>query len=539
MAINQLPQWQALQAHARQFDTFHLRTAFDQNPERAEQMSREACNLFVDYSKNLVIPETLDLLFDLARTRNLETEINRMFSGERINETENRAVLHTALRNRSENPIFVDGKDVMPEVRAVLDQMKRFADEVRTGDWRGFTGRIIRNVINIGIGGSDLGPAMVYEALKFRTPHHIHFDFVSNVDGAHLTETLRDLDPRETLFIIVSKTFTTQETMTNAMSARAWLVDGLGSEEAVSQHFVAVSTNREQVEAFGIGPQNMFAFWDWVGGRYSLTSAVGLSLITALGPACFDELLDGFYQMDQHFHRAPLEQNLPVILALIGVWHTNFMGAETHGIIPYSQYLHRFPAYFQQADMESNGKGVDRNGEAVQYATGPIVWGEPGTNGQHAFFQLIHQGTRLVPCDFIGFANPVQDLGDHHNKLMANFLAQQEALAFGKTLEEVLAEGCPPELAPFKVFSGNRPSTCILAPQLTATALGSLIAMYEHKIFVQGVLWNIFSFDQWGVELGKALARKILPALQCGDPLHCDPSTQRQAAYIRSCRNEE
>lgn len=533
MTIKQLPEWRALEQHEKTMAQFHLTRAFQDHPQRAETLSMEACGWFVDYSKNLITAETLSLLMNLAKARGLEGEIEAMFRGDPINRTENRAVLHTALRNRSQSAVLVGGEDVTPHVQAVLEKMAGFADRVRSGDWKGFTGKPIRNIVNIGIGGSDLGPAMVYEALKHQSMRELSFHFVSNVDGAHLYEALRGLDPAETLFIVVSKTFTTQETMTNAQTARDWLLDGLSDPDAVARHFVAVSTNQNQVTAFGIAPENIFGFWDWVGGRYSLTSAVGLSVITALGPDAFFELLDGFHAMDQHFHQQPLEQNLPVILAMIGIWHANFLGAETQALIPYSQYLHRFAAYFQQADMESNGKGVDRNGAVVDYATGPIVWGEPGTNGQHAFFQLIHQGTRLIPCDFIGFANPPERLGDHHEKLMANFLAQQEALAFGKTLDQVLAEGCPQELAPFKVFTGNRPSTCLLAPELTPHALGALIALCEHKIFTQGVIWDIYSFDQWGVELGKVLAKKILPVLAGQEEPDSDGSTNQLARWLR------
>ena len=532
MSVVTLNEWNDLWEHFEELQDLHLRDLFKEDPQRAGRFCVTACGLFVDFSKNRITAKTMELLTRLARARNLETEIEAMFTGQKINRTENRAVLHTALRNRSNQPVLVDGQDVMPEINRVLDQMRRFAHQVREGKWTGHTGKAIKNIVNIGIGGSDLGPYMVCEALKFYAARHLRSYFVSNVDGAHLSETLRDLNAEETLFIIASKTFTTQETMTNAHSARSWLVDALGSDDAVSRHFVAVSTNADAVAQFGILPQNMFVFWDWVGGRYSLTSAIGLPIMLAIGPDHFDGMLDGFHAMDQHFRTAPPEQNLPIILAMLGVWYGNFFGAETHGLIPYAQYLHRFAAYFQQADMESNGKSVDRKGRETGYETGPVIWGEPGTNGQHAFFQLIHQGTKLIPCDFIGFAQPLEPLSDHHTKLMANFLAQQEALAFGKTEKQVRADGVPEDLVPFKVFEGNRPTTCIMAPKLTPAVLGSLIALYEHKIFVQGVIWGIYSFDQWGVELGKALAQKILPELE-GEPggKH-DSSTTQQIDYI-------
>ena len=532
MSVVTMKEWTALWEHFEEVQDLHLRDLFKEDPERAQRFAMESCGLFVDFSKNRITDKTLDLLMKLAHARDLKTEITAMFSGEKINRTEDRAVLHTALRNRSNEPVMVDGHDVMPEVRRVLEHMRAFATSVRDGQWLGHTGKPIKNIVNIGIGGSDLGPYMVCEALKFYSKRHINSYFVSNVDGAHLGETIRDLNAEETLFIIASKTFTTQETMTNAHSARSWLINALGSEEAVSKHFVAVSTNVEAVSSFGILPQNMFVFWDWVGGRYSLTSAIGLPVMLAIGPDHFDELLDGFHAMDQHFKIAPLEQNLPVIMAMLGIWYGNFFSAETQGLIPYAQYLHRFAAYFQQADMESNGKSVDREGREIGYETGPVIWGEPGTNGQHAFFQLIHQGTRLIPCDFIGFAQPLEPMGDHHRKLMANFLAQQEALAFGKTEKQVRGDGVPKDLVPFKVFEGNRPTTCIMAPKLTPAVLGSLIALYEHKIFVQGIIWDIFSFDQWGVELGKALAKKILPELEGQSEGRHDSSTSQQIGYI-------
>ena len=533
MHLTQTPAWQALSQHKTQIESLHLRDLFSRDPLRAEQLSLEACGLFVDYAKNLVTTETMSLLMKLAGSVNLKDEIEAMFQGQKINRTENRPVLHVALRNRSNDPILVDGKDVMPAVNGVLARLFEFAEGVRSGTWKGFTGKPIKNVVNIGIGGSDLGPVMVLEALQAYAARHMNFRFVSNVDGAHFRQQTRDLDPAETLFIVASKTFTTQETMTNAQTARKWLLEALGDEAAVANHFVAVSTNAEAVSSFGILPENMFEFWDWVGGRYSLTSAIGLAVIIAIGPDLFCQLLEGFHQMDRHFRQAPLDKNLPVILALLGVWYNNFLDAQSMGVIPYSQYLHRFAAYLQQADMESNGKGTDRQGNAVSYQTGPVVWGEPGTNGQHAFFQLIHQGTKLIPCDFIGFANAVEPEGDHHEKLMANFFAQQQALAFGKTAEECKSEGQPEDLIPFKVFAGNRPSTCIMAPKLTPKSLGTLIALYEHKIFCQGILWNVYSFDQWGVELGKQLAKGILPQLQSGKEPTNDSSTNYQIQYYR------
>lgn len=533
--LTRLPEWKTLERHYREIRDVHLRDLFRADPQRAARFSLEAGDLYLDYSKNRITEETMRHLVALAKAVHLRDEIDAMFRGEKINRTENRAVLHVALRNRSNTPIYVDGKDVMPDVNAVLDKMARFAREIRSGEWRGHTGRPIRNVINIGIGGSDLGPAMAYEALKAFSDRSLRFRFVSNVDSTHLVEALRDCDPAETLFIVSSKTFTTQETMTNAESARAWLLQALGSPEAIARHFVAVSTNAERVAAFGIDTRNMFEFWDWVGGRYSLPSAIGLSLMIAIGPEHFFDLLEGYHRMDRHFAEAPFEANMPVILALLGIWYNNFFGAETVAVLPYEQSLARFPAYLQQADMESNGKCVSRRGRRVRYQTGPIVWGEPGTNGQHAFFQLLHQGTKLVPCDFIAFARSQNPLGDHHDKLIANCFAQAEALAFGKTAEAVAQEGVPRWLVPFKVFEGNRPSNVILAPALTPSVLGQLIALYEHKIFTQGVIWDIFSFDQWGVELGKVLAGRILNELACVEEpeLSHDESTN---ALIRRYR---
>ena len=533
--LKSYPEWKALKAHFDQIHVLHLRTLFADDPDRASKLSLEACDLFLDYSKNRINAETMKLLVALAEAVHLRQTIEDMFSGKKINETENRAVLHIALRNRSNRPIQVDGKDVMPEVNAVLNQMAAFSRKVRSGEWVGYSGKRIRNIVNIGIGGSDLGPAMAYEALKPYSDRTLTVRFISNVDGTHLAEATRDLDPAETLCIISSKTFTTQETMTNAESAKAWLLKSLGDPAAVAKHFVAVSTNAEKVAAFGIDTANMFVFWDWVGGRYSLTSAIGLSLMIAIGPENYFAMLDGFHAMDRHFAETPFERNLPLTLALLGIWYNNFFGAETLAILPYDQYLSRFAAYFQQGDMESNGKTATRGGKRVNYQTGPIVWGEPGTNGQHAFYQLIHQGTKLIPCDFIGFCQSHHPIGDHHDKLMSNFFAQTEALAFGKTAEQVAAEGAAEKLIPHKVFEGNRPTNTILACKLKPQILGQLIALYEHKIFVQGVIWDIYSFDQWGVELGKALANRILPELKAEtEPdLNHDSSTN---ALIRRFR---
>lgn len=530
-------EWHSLRNHADEQLGTHLRTLFAGDPTRGHTMALQAGDIYLDYSKNRVVPKTMELLFKLARIRQVEELRDAMFAGEKINVTENRAVLHTALRNLSGDPVMVNGKDVMPDVFAVLDHMEEFAQDIRSGSWTGYTGMPIKHIVNIGIGGSDLGPVMVTEALKFYSQRDLHVHFVSNVDGTHIEETLRDLDPAETLFIIASKTFTTDETMTNASSARGWLVEKLGSEDAVSKHFVAVSTNTDEVTRFGINPDNMFVFWDWVGGRYSLTSAIGLSIIVSVGPEHFHELLRGFEIMDNHFRSAPLEQNMPVILALLGIWNSNFLGAESEALLPYEQYLHRFAAYFQQGNMESNGKSVTSDGKRVAYTTGPIVWGEPGTNGQHAFYQLIHQGTRLIPCDFIGFAQSLNNpdgTGAHHRKLMANFFAQTKALAFGKTAEEVRAEGTAETLVEHRVFMGNRPSNTLLLPRLTPRTLGQLIALYEHKIFVQGAIWDIDSFDQWGVELGKVLAKDVFGVLKDGDTNSLDSSTHALIDMWRS-----
>ena len=505
--------WKAVETEIAATRNMHLRDLFAKDPARASRFTVEAAGWTLDYSKNRITPALMRRLVELAEASDLKKWIGAMFSGEAINETENRAVLHTALRNRSDEPVLVKGQDVMPDVRAVLDAMSAFADRVRTGKWQGHTGKRIKYVVNIGIGGSDLGPAMACQALKPYAKRSIALHFVSNVDATHLAETLKEVKAEQTLFIVASKTFTTQETMTNALSARAWLVDKLGDEQAVAKHFVAVSTNAEKVKAFGIDTANMFGFWDWVGGRYSLPSAIGLPLMLAIGSRNFQKMLKGYHKMDRHFATAPFSRNLPVILGLLGVLYANGYGAESYAVLPYDQYLARLAAYLQQLDMESNGKSVDRQGKRVAYATGPIVWGEPGTNGQHAFYQLIHQGTRLIPCDFIGFCLSHNPVGDHHDKLMANFFAQTEALAFGKTAEQCRAEGVAEALVPHKTFEGNHPTNTLLAEQLTPETFGALIALYEHKVFTQGIIWNIFSFDQWGVELGKVLASRVLAEL--------------------------
>ena len=507
--------WKALQAHQEKIRESHLRTLFAEDSTRGERLTAEAAGIHLDYSKNRVTDETLDLLRRLAEESGLRERIEAMFRGDKINVTENRAVLHVALRAPRGASIVVDGKNVVPDVHAVLDAMANFSNRVRSGAWKGHTGKRIRNVVNIGIGGSDLGPVMAYEALKHYSDRTMTFRFVSNVDGADLVEATRDLNPAETLFIVSSKTFTTLETMTNAESARQWLLAGLGGEvKAVAKHFVAVSTNARKVSEFGIDTANMFGFWDWVGGRYSMDSAIGLSTMIAVGPESFRALLDGFHQMDEHFRTTPFERNLPVLLGLLTVWYADFFGAETVAVLPYEQYLKRFPAYLQQLTMESNGKHVTREGTEVNYATGPVYWGEPGTNGQHSFYQLIHQGTRLIPCDFIAFANALDPLGRHHDMLLANVFAQTEALAFGKTREEVKAEGTADSLVPHRVFRGNRPSNTILAERLTPETLGKLVALYEHSVFTQGAIWDVDSFDQWGVELGKVLAQRIIPELE-------------------------
>ncbi|KEF35743.1 glucose-6-phosphate isomerase [Deinococcus sp. RL] len=543
LSRTQLPAWRALAAHHAEVAGLHLRDLFAQDQGRGERLRAEGAGLYLDYSKNRVTAKTLRLLLELARAVGVEERRDAMFAGERLNLTEGRAVLHTALRAPRDAVVNVDGENVVPAVHEVLDRMAAFAGAVRSGEWRGATGRPIRNVVNIGIGGSDLGPVMAYEALRFYADRNLTLRFVSNVDGTDLVEKTRDLDPQETLFIVSSKTFTTQETMANAASARAWLLRGLGDEGAVARHFVAVSTNAEAVQRFGIDPAHMFGFWDWVGGRYSIGSAIGLSLMIAVGPEQFREFLAGFHDMDEHFRAAPLEANLPVLLGLLGVWYRNFFGAQTHAVLPYDAYLASFPAYLQQLDMESNGKHVTREGREVDYDTGPVVWGQPGTNGQHAFYQLIHQGTTLIPCDFIAFAqslNPLPTAGGptHHDLLTANVFAQTEALAFGKTREEVLAGGVTEALAPHRVFEGNRPTNTLLAERLTPRVLGALIALYEHKVFVQGVVWDVNSFDQWGVELGKVLAGQIVPELTAAEEpeLRHDSSTNALIRWYRARR---
>ncbi len=535
--ITQTPEWEALERHREKIRGVHLRDLFAEDPGRGEALTLEAGDLYLDFSKNLVTRETLDLLAALAERAGLRRRIDAMFAGEKINVTEDRAVLHVALRAPADERIEVDGRNVVPEVHAVLDKLASFSDRVRSGAWSGSTGERIRNVVNIGIGGSDLGPAMAYEALQDFSDRSMTFRFVSNVDGTDIWEATRGLRPEETLFIVSSKTFTTTETLTNARSARDWLADGLGNAGAVARHFVAVSTNEEKVAEFGIDTANMFAFWDWVGGRYSMDSAIGLSLMIAIGPEHFREMLAGFHQMDEHFRTAPFDRNLPVLLGLLWTWHGNFFGAESHAVLPYSQYLEKLTAYLQQLDMESNGKSVDLDGNPVDHQTGPVVWGTPGTNGQHAYFQLIHQGTRFIPCDFIGFVRPSHDLGDHHDLLMANLFAQTEALAFGRTRQQVEAEGVPVEQVPHRTFRGNHPTTTILASSLTPRVLGQLIALYEHKVFTQGAIWNIDSFDQWGVELGKQLATRIVPELSTRDEpvLVHDSSTN---ALIRRYRRQ-
>ena len=533
--------WKALLVHQKKIQRLHLRKLFADDPARGTRLCTEAIGLFLDYSKNRVTNETLRLLVALAKECGVPARIKAMFGGEKINITENRAVLHVALRAPKSATILVDGKNVVPEVHAVLDKMTAFAKRVRSGAWKGHTGKRIRNVINIGIGGSDLGPVMAYEALRHYSDRAMTFRFVSNVDGIDFVEATRDLNPAETLFIVSSKTFTTLETMTNAQSARAWLLAGLGGNpKAVAKHFVAVSTNAEKVSAFGIDTANMFGFWDWVGGRYSMDSAIGLSTMLAVGPENFRKILQGFHEMDEHFRSTPFEKNIPVLMALLSIWNNDFLGADTVAVLPYEQYLKRFPAYLQQLTMESNGKYITLDGKHVDYETGPIYWGEPGTNGQHSFYQLIHQGTRLIPCDFIAFARALTALGPHHDMLLANVFAQAEALAFGKTAAEVKAEGTPAWLVPHRVFEGNRPSNTILVERLTPEVLGRLIALYEHSVFTQGVIWNIDSFDQWGVELGKVLAQRIIPELQSKTPpkLKHDSSTNNLIRRYRKLKQK-
>jgi len=537
-----LAAWYALASHYKQVSKLHLRQLFADDPKRGERMVVEAIGLYLDYSKNRVNDETLRLLLQLAEEAGLHSRIHAMFIGEKINITEKRAVLHTALRAPKGATILVDGKNVVPEVHAVLNRMADFSNRVRSGEWKGYTGKRIRNVINIGIGGSDLGPVMAYEALRHYSDRSLNFRFVSNVDGTDFAEAVQDLDPAETLFIVSSKTFTTLETMTNAQTARAWSLAGLGGElKSVAKHFVAVSTNASEVSKFGIDTANMFGFWDWVGGRYSMDSAIGLSTMIAIGPEDFRAMLDGFHQMDEHFRTAPFEANLPVLMGLLSLWYNDFFGAQTVAVLPYEQYLKRFPAYLQQLTMESNGKHVTLTGEQVAHDTGPIYWGEPGTNGQHSFYQLIHQGTRLIPCDFIAFIKPLNRLGRHHDMLLANVFAQTEALAFGKTPEQVKAEGSPDWLVPHRVFEGNRPSNTILADRLTPEVLGKLVALYEHAVFTQGVLWNIDSFDQWGVELGKVLAQRIIPELEnhAEPALNHDSSTNALIRRYRKLKEQQ
>jgi glucose-6-phosphate isomerase len=537
--LTSLAAWKALDAHYEKLQHSSLRALFAEDAGRGERLCLEAAGVYLDYSKNRVTNETLTLLVRLAEEAKVQERAAAMFRGEKINNTEDRAVLHVALRTPRGRSILVDGKDVVPDVHAVLDKMSGFADAVRSGTFRGHTGKRLRNIVNIGIGGSDLGPVMAYESLRHYSDRALTLRFVSNIDGTDLAEAVRDLDAEETLFIICSKTFTTLETLVNAQSARAWLLEQLGHDAAaVAKHFVAVSTNAAEVAKFGIDTSNMFGFWDWVGGRYSYESAIGLSLMVAIGPERFREMLSGFHEMDEHFRTAPLAQNLPVLLAVLGIWYNNFFGAESHAVLPYDQYLARFPAYLQQLDMESNGKRVDRDGRPLAYQTGPILWGQPGTNGQHAFYQLIHQGTKLVPCDFIGFCRTLNPLPSHHDHLMSNLFAQTEALAFGKTSDEVAKEGTRAELVSHRTFPGNRPTNTLLLDELTPAALGRLVALYEHKVFVQGVIWNINSFDQWGVELGKVLAKRVASELfEKGEPaLSHDSSTNTLLRRYRARR---
>jgi glucose-6-phosphate isomerase len=534
--------WKDLQTHYKKVKELHLRQSFAKDPKRGERLTAEAVGLFLDYSKNRITDETLQLLFRLAEESGVRGRIDAMFRGEKINLTEKRAVLHVALRAPRDASIVVDGENVVPKVHAVLDRMADFANRIRSGEWKGHTGKRIRNVVNVGIGGSDLGPVMAYEALKHYSDRAMTFRFVSNIDGTDFAEAVRDLDPSETLFVISSKTFTTLETMTNAQTARAWSLGGLGGDEkSVAKHFVAVSTNASEVARFGIDTANMFEFWDWVGGRYSMDSAIGLSTMVAIGSKNFHDMLNGFHEMDEHFRTAPFEQNLPVLMGLLSIWYNDFFGAQTVAVLPYEQYLKRFPAYLQQLTMESNGKHVTLAGKNVARDTSPIYWGEPGTNGQHSFYQLIHQGTRLIPCDFIAFAEPLNPLGRHHDMLIANVCAQTEALAFGKTPEQVEAEGTPKWLVPHRVFEGNRPSNTILAKRLTPEVLGKLVALYEHSVFAQGVIWNIDSFDQWGVELGKVLAQRIIPEIEskAEPPLSHDSSTNNLINYYRKSKRQE
>jgi glucose-6-phosphate isomerase len=528
--------WKALQSHYQKMREVHMRSLFADDPKRGERLTAEAIGIFLDYSKNRVTDETMNLLLALAEDCGVRDKMNAMFHGDKINVTENRAVLHVALRTPRNASIVVDGKNVVPEVHEVLDRMSAFSERVRSGEWKGHTGKRIKNVVNIGIGGSDLGPVMAYEALRHYSKRDMTFRFVSNVDGTDFAESTIDLDPTETLFIVSSKTFTTLETMTNAGSARAWALAKLNDEKAIAKHFVAVSTNAAEVTKFGIDTANMFGFWDWVGGRYSMDSAIGLSSMLAIGPDNFRSMLNGFHMMDEHFRTAPFKENLPVLMGLLAVWYNDFFGGQTVAVLPYDQYLKRFPAYLQQLTMESNGKHVTIGGQKVNYETGQIFWGEPGTNGQHSFYQLIHQGTKVIPCDFIGFTHTLNKLGNHHDLLMANVFAQTEALAFGKTAEQVKAEGTADWLVPHREFDGNRPSNTILADSLTPELLGKLVALYEHSVFTQGAIWDINSFDQWGVELGKALAQRIVPELSSSSDLKHDSSTNNLIRRYRKAR---
>ena len=541
-SLNSRPAWKSLEGHYQKTKDLHLRALFENDPRRGERMSAEAVGVYLDYSKNCITDETIALLIELADQVGLRARIEAMFRGEKINTTEDRAVLHVALRAPRGASIFVDGANVVPQVHGVLDKMAQFSNRVRSGQWKGHTGAVIRNVVNIGIGGSDLGPVMAYEALKYYSDRSMTFRFISNVDATDFVESTRDLDPAETLFIVSSKTFTTLETMTNATTARDWLLRGLGGDpKAVARHFVAVSTNSAKVAEFGIDTTNMFGFWDWVGGRYSMDSAIGLSTMLAIGPDNFHVMLDGFHQMDEHFRTAPIHQNLPALMGLLAIWYSDFFGAQTTAVLPYEQYLKRFPAYLQQLTMESNGKHVTREGETVNYQTGQIYWGEPGTNGQHSFYQLIHQGTRLIPCDFIAFGQPLHQLGRHHDILIANVFAQAEALAFGRTSDQLRTEGMAEWLIPHRICEGNRPSNVILIDRLTPAALGKLVALYEHSVFTQGVIWNIDSFDQWGVELGKVLAQRIIPELESKPrpKLAHDSSTNTLIGLYRQYRESD
>lgn len=539
-SLTKISAWQELENHYKKISKLSLRELFASDPKRVERMAVDAVGIYFDYSKHRITEETIKLFLQLTEQSGLRKHIDAMFRGEKINVTEKRAVLHIALRTPKGQSIIVDGEDVVPQVHTVLDKMEAFSNKIRQGDWKGHTGKLIKNIVNIGIGGSDLGPVMAYEALKYYSQRNLTFRFVSNIDSTDFAEATRDLEPEETLFIISSKTFTTLETMTNAHTAREWALKTLKHPEAVAKHFVAVSTNEEKVAKFGIDTQNMFEFWDWVGGRYSMDSAIGLSTMIAIGPENFRAMLDGFHQMDEHFQNTPFEKNLPVLMGMLGIWYNNFFGAQTAAVLPYDQYLKRFPAYLQQLTMESNGKQVTMEGVKVSYQTGPIYWGEPGTNGQHSFYQLIHQGTKLIPCDFIAFKQSLNPIGNHHDMLTANVFAQAEALAFGKTAEEVRAENIPEWLVPHRTFEGNRPSSIFLLDKLTPESLGKLIALYEHSVFTQGVIWDIDSFDQWGVELGKALASRIIPELDIGvsGPLNHDSSTNKLIELYKKSKTQ-